>query len=346
MINKKRDNKCKQSSPKCSSHLLTPSPTLGSTDWDSISCHFCHHVCRTHSIFHTGRFLERSKMKLADLPLDLLRLCLQNLSLLEVVTFDFAILNHEFRDYYLCAISGLELLDINFYLSPELIHWIMARGVLVKDIPIANDSTHLLDLIEYSQHSLRSINLSHTRIVEDVLIAFLNECSNLVSINLRSCSELTDGGVQSLCEAKRNLQNLNISKCPQLTSGSIVAIAECCPQLQDLNISSLHFVSDEEVKWILQGCSKLRKINLSSTKITNASVEAAIQSCPQLQSMSFLHCERVTNEAFRLLISQVFYPLVLSSDPADQLLGTLQLGNFFATGAPSVVPYCLDPLSL
>jgi hypothetical protein len=273
-------------------------------------------------------------MRLVDLPLDLLRLCLQNLSILDVAIFDLSILNREYRSTFLFALKGLELLEMNFYLTSELMQWLMRRGVLVRNIPLAIENSNLFDLIEYSRETLRSINLSHSRISDDLLLAFLTNCPRLTSIDLRSCPRLTDQGIQSFLAHKSNLRHLNLAGCDRLTAVSIQAIAESCPELQELNLSCLQSVTDTEVAQVISGCRHLLKLNLSSTAITADSVTAVINAYPGLLSLNILRCPRVAGRGI-LLMRSLYYRQIMSPDPVLQLNGTLQLSFACSTGPSS-----------
>jgi hypothetical protein len=233
-----------------------------------------------------------------------------------------------------CPLGGVELFDMNFYLTSELIQWLMRRGVLVRNIPVAIEDSNLFDLIEYSRETLRSINLSHSQISDDLLAAFLGECPRLTSIDLRSCHQLTDRGIQSLVAQKKNLRQLNLGGCGRLTADSIRAISESCPELQELNLSSLQSITDKEVVLLISGCPYLLKLNLSSTAITTDSVSAVISAYPHLMSLIITRCPRVANRGAVLLMRSVFYRQIMSSDPGLQLVGTLQLGNACSAGPP------------
>lgn len=294
--------------------------------------------CPTDSSFFSAIMPLMSAFSFVQhLPIDLLRLCLQYLPLTDVAIFDHAILSHKYRPTFLAAIEGLELFDINFYLTSDLIQWLMTRGVLIKSIPLSSSDANLLELINYSHSSLKSIDLSHSRLSDDLISAFLSMCPNLVSINFH-CSHLTDYGLRSLLEVKRNLQHLNLSGCTKITSDSLQILAQYGSALRNLNLSSLRWMTDAELLIILDGCPQIQDINVSSTYITIDSIVAIIQRYPMLNSLIFSGCARVTRDATKLLLRSVYSRQIMSKDPSIQLQGVLQLNNAFSSG---IRPNCL-----
>lgn len=269
---------------------------------------------------------------LHNLPLDLLRHVLQFLPLLDLASFDQS-LNHKYRPCYLAAIDGLELFDINFYLTSDLIHWLISRGVLIKSIPGSTDDANLLELIDYSRNTLKSINLSHSRLSDEIMISSLAICPNLTSINFRACIRLTDHGLQVLLDCRRNIQQLNLSRCCLITRESTKILAEYGSELQDLNLSCLQWLGDEEVKALLEGCPHLQNINLSSTQITINSVIAIIQKYPNLKSLILTGCSRVSSDANKILLRSIYHRQIISEDPSDILLGVIQLNTAFSSGS-------------
>ena len=75
-------------------------------------------------------------------------------------------------------------------------------------------------------------------------MAALARCPQLSSLNLTSCSKVTDAGVADLAERCPQLSSLNLSFCNQVTDAGVAALAGRCPQLSSLDLLLCYQVTD------------------------------------------------------------------------------------------------------
>jgi len=72
-------------------------------------------------------------------------------------------------------------------------------------------------------------------------LRFLNQldCQNLVSLNLKECSEIRDDSIFVLAEKAKNLKKLNLSWCAEITSASINEIFMKCNFLKKVHLTGI-----------------------------------------------------------------------------------------------------------
>ncbi|KAL3832440.1 hypothetical protein ACJMK2_024082 [Sinanodonta woodiana] len=92
--------------------------------------------------------------------------------------------------------------------------------------------------------------------------------SNLSHLSLRSCSLITDSGLQQISGMKK-LKSLNISGCQQLTNKCLPAITEL-PSLVSLNLEDTG-VTDIGISQFTTSCNRgLQHLNLNKTAVTHS----------------------------------------------------------------------------
>ena len=59
----------------------------------------------------------------------------------------------------------------------------------------------------------------------------------LVQVDLKSCTEITDGGLKSFAELCPRLTSVDLTKCKKITDAGVKSLAESCTGLTSVNIS-------------------------------------------------------------------------------------------------------------
>jgi F-box and leucine-rich repeat protein GRR1 len=128
--------------------------------------------------------------------------------------------------------------------------------------------------------SLRKIRLHYCSLITDASVIAIGEhCSRLLELDLTGCSELTDVAVQGLCKLTQ-LNALALSQM-QITDQSLF----------DIGRSAFHH--------------SLNEINLRKcTQITDDGFLFLVQHCPNLKTIGFIQCPKLTERSRHTLNQQ------------------------------------------
>jgi hypothetical protein len=131
--------------------------------------------------------------------------------------------------------------------------------------------------------SLKSLDLSDTKINNKCLKIITRHCPGLKQINLDHCRKLKDTGIEALVKGCPQLESINLSACNRLTNNSLHSIAKNCPNLKEIIFFDNHKVDNDGFMQIFSYCQKLQKIWCD--QMTNAALMRAAQNCPNLKSL-------------------------------------------------------------
>ena len=120
---------------------------------------------------------------------------------------------------------------------------------------------------------------------EEMLIMFGGKrFSELRTLNLRGCFNITDTSVLEVARRCSNLQSLILRGCSNITNTSVLEVARRCLNLQTLNLWECRNIFDASVLEVARGCSNLQILDLTCcNNITYACKNALRQSHPKLQ---------------------------------------------------------------
>lgn len=206
------------------------------------------------------------------------------------------------------------------------IFFLMLKRGLVTDQNIAqllSDKIRVLDLRDcdisdnalleiakvccYLQNiDLNALKDSRTNITSQGLVTLVRGCPNLQVVYLRRCVNVTDEAIVQLSKCCRYLRELNIGGCPLVTDQSLCALGENCSRLSSINFSKAN-VTDDGVLSLVQGdCAEsLKEIHLDGcVHVTDDSVEAIVQFCPNISILIFHGCPNTTNRS-RLALEEI-----------------------------------------
>ncbi|PVD27923.1 hypothetical protein C0Q70_10498 [Pomacea canaliculata] len=175
----------------------------------------------------------------------------------------------------------------------------------VLDLSMCHVSDACLFKLSNSRHNyLRKVDLnsakdSNESITSAGLTSLSRACPNLQILYLRRCINITDSGVISISENCPFLVELNIGGCPRITDATLISLGQNCRYLRSFNFSKSE-VTDCGVLSLVSGtCATcLKEIHMNGcANLTDESVEAVIQFCPQISILLFHGCPHITEHA-------------------------------------------------
>ena len=162
-------------------------------------------------------------------------------------------------------------------------------------------------------------------------------CPNLQSLNLSSCSSITDAGLSEVASGCSNLQSLDIWNCSSITDAGLSEVAKGCSNLQSLNVSNCGSITDAGLSEVAKGCSNLLSLDISNcSSITDAGL-SEVAACSKLQSLDLRGCTNITDTGLSEVAKGC--PNLLSLD----LYGCT---NITGAGLSEVARLCLNLRSL
>jgi hypothetical protein len=157
---------------------------------------------------------------------------------------------------------------------------------------------------------LRTLNLCNCSNITDAsVMEVARRCSNLQTLDLDCCSNITDASVSEVARRCSNLQTLNLDRCSNITDASVSEVARRCSNLQTLNLPGKFYdygisrwsvspnITDASVLEVARGCSNLQSLNLTNCQgnITGASVLEVVRRCSNLQTLNLGGCSNITD---------------------------------------------------
>ena len=164
-------------------------------------------------------------------------------------------------------------------------HWLEyldTSGVKELRLPQARDQEMLIMFDGKRFSELRTLDLSQCENITDTSVRKVARgCSNLKSLNLRGCVNINNihlGGCS-------NLQSLDLADCWRITDACLAEVGRGgCSNLQSLNLEGCFKITNTSLYEVARGCLKLETLNLRFCRnITSACKNALRQSHPNLQ---------------------------------------------------------------
>ncbi|XP_010520478.1 PREDICTED: EIN3-binding F-box protein 2-like [Tarenaya hassleriana] len=177
------------------------------------------------------------------------------------------------------------------------------KGLNIEGCQGINPSKVLGNLKRFK--SLNSLSIAGLEgIDDDFVLGFLEACgSNLTTLVLSSCRELTDESTKGIGRYCPNLSALDVSFLDKLTDLSLQYIANGCSSLSTLKCCRNHF-SDEGVAAFLEvSGSSLNVLSLNNVrKVFVNTVISLAKVSKKLQSLDLSWCRNLTDEDLRLVL--------------------------------------------
>ena len=136
---------------------------------------------------------------------------------------------------------------------------------------------------------LVSINLSYCDRISDIGISTLAVCCPLlISIDLSNCHRISNIGVSAIAEGCHHLTSINLSNCCRISDIGVSALAQGCPLLTSIGLSGCHSISVIGLSALAEGCPSLTSIDLRGrSSLSDIGVSALAEGCHHLTSIDF-----------------------------------------------------------
>lgn len=151
------------------------------------------------------------------------------------------------------------------------------------------------------------------------ITSIASSCPSLKELYLERCSNVTDEGILAIAHNCKLLQILNIGRCSDITDVSLYALGQNSHFLQSFKFSATK-VTDDGVTALVRGiCSQsLKEVYMDRcVNVTDESVEAVLNCCPNLHILIFHECPLITERS-----REAMYPF-LRSGQIKQLTWTV-----------------------
>ena len=287
-------------------------------------------------------------------PLDLLRLLIQYLPILDIVAFNQAFQHNDFSRYLQVACAGLLVYDGQLKYAKD-ITWIVSSGLRFQElshptptVPQRNQKFQEVAiyphpdqlfqiLIQQSQDTLTSIDFSSSRVHSEVIPDLL-QCPKLTSVNFSDCSTTTSA-LASLFSSHPNLRSINISRLP--VDDSLLQSVASLSQLRHLDISSNRWVNDGTIALIARECPRLQSIDISYTNIGgNIAVRELLLNCGELLSFQYWGISSLNDGTYMLIYATVCRRQLHSNDPRQNLIGAETFLDLVECGEERFIRLC------
>ncbi|XP_054412454.2 F-box/LRR-repeat protein 17 isoform X2 [Pongo abelii] len=107
-------------------------------------------------------------------------------------------------------------------------------------------------------------------------------------LDLSSRQQVTDELLEKIASRSQNIIEINISDCRSMSDNGL---GSKCRELKDIHFGQCYKISDEGMIVIAKGCLKLQRIYMQENKlVTDQSVKAFAEHCPELQYVGFMGC--------------------------------------------------------
>eukprot|EP00475_Leptophrys_vorax_P006103 TRINITY_DN13743_c0_g1_i1.p1 TRINITY_DN13743_c0_g1~~TRINITY_DN13743_c0_g1_i1.p1 ORF type:complete len:684 (+),score=142.96 TRINITY_DN13743_c0_g1_i1:308-2053(+) len=193
---------------------------------------------------------------------------------------------------------------------------------------------------------LRNVNEFHfssTSGSDFILEQVWQFCPMVKVVELPECHIVSDRGLGFVAKIER-LQILNLESCEQITNAGIEVLAASCPDLQELNLKYCRNVNNTGIEFLASGCRALKRLNLNYLPITDAALEALSRGCPQIVELSLKYCRNVTDAGVVVLLTACHDLKSLTLSYCHQITNTVlrQLGASCYQLEDLNVKYCRE----
>lgn len=153
------------------------------------------------------------------------------------------------------------------------------------------------------------------------LRGLLQALPRMQSLNLAPCKRVLDDNVfKALVEAQpfTSLTSLDLGSCSGLTDYSVGCIVKLLPNLEDLNLGFCTLIKDDSVVSVAGGLRKLKALEMSGCPISDSGLWVLGTGVPmvsplanQLESLTLASCLEVTSGGLCFLIEKMIHLVTL-----------------------------------
>lgn len=280
---------------------------------------------------------------LLSIPKDVVRSkIISFLNLASLRRLDVAVTSHEYRQNVLAHVfADAEVAEERKH-SKELIHWLITRKVVVYGMVFP---THVQDAdLEAAYSALSQVSsvsfIKCLGLSSKCLENLFNTCGSLMIVAFEECTWLTDDTLYAAAVGSPNLQKLRIGDAPLVTDEGAARVASVCPFLGCIDFRNCAMIGDAFVRELcscdiyylsLAECPQVTEEALlaliaetgknlvtfvvpSNERITDRTIQALAQYCPQLQELEICSCPNITDAGLSALVPICHSLTFLSAD--------------------------------
>ncbi|XP_078602854.1 uncharacterized protein LOC144876934 [Branchiostoma floridae x Branchiostoma japonicum] len=144
---------------------------------------------------------------------------------------------------------------------------------------------------------LQHLDMGFCKVLDlTMLHIIVDNCPQLELVNVEGCDSIRDSCLMVLSRLAK-LKVLNLSHCTSVTDDGVCHLVRHCPGLTSLNIDGIAWITDSAVQDLAASCPSLRQLYLDGDELTDASIAAVTDSCPQLELLDISFCEGLTDHS-------------------------------------------------
>jgi hypothetical protein len=261
------------------------------------------------------------------LPIDLLRVILQYLTMKEIGTFDLSMTNSSLRPSYLIAMAGMDLAEVSFAprLSSNHLNWLILREISASSLQLQNLKNQELKLISNCRQTLKVLSICSYYLI-DFELSQIEPCPSLTSLSMARCHRLTDDGLRNILQKVPKIQTLDLSGTFGLTPECILFLVTNCSSIQHLDVSYNLWFDNASLDLLSRGTLDLKSINFLGTSASQ-SLSPFLDAYPNIRSIKLSGFLSIENRL--LVLRRVSHRSLMSSDPELQHLGLKSFDESF-----------------
>jgi hypothetical protein len=168
-----------------------------------------------------------------------------------------------------------------------------------------------------AQHcDLQKIVVTETAITDTTLTSTVKNCTNLMHINVRNCSSLSDASILTMVQSCPKLLYLDVEG-TSVELSTVNSIAQYCPLLQHLDLRSTRAsargcaaleqrcpdltylgckTTERDVLALATGRPNLEALITPFTQACDGGLTALVEGCPHLRELDLSYCTNITSE--------------------------------------------------
>lgn len=145
---------------------------------------------------------------------------------------------------------------------------------------------------------LEELDLTDCCGVNDEGLKYLSRCSELLSLKLGLCSNISDKGLAYIARNCTKISELDLYRCTGIGDDGLVTLSSGCKKLTKLNLSYCNGVTDRGMQYIghLGELSDLEMRGL--VNLTSEGLTAVAAGCKKLSDLDLKHCGKIDDSGF------------------------------------------------
>lgn len=161
-------------------------------------------------------------------------------------------------------------------------------------------------MLRSAQTDLSQLKLNDcTQITDDAVLAFAENCPNILEIDLQQCRLVGNAPVTSLLAKGQSLRELRLANCDLVDDYAFLTLpsGQTYEHLRILDLTSCFRITDRAVEKIIDAAPRLRNVVLAKCRnITDQAVFAISRLGKNLHYVHLGHCINLTDEAVKRLV--------------------------------------------